>query len=421
MQEQLLQPPVISAETKSVAKIERDLRQNGYLDPITRQEIIDEEKTHAVEILALITRHGCVPREYIFIDNDLRDEYGYSIDEVIVAGVVDAQEKIVANIPGAAKELRRRQIELEVLRGHVLTLPVGGSCIEWSTTDDSWTDEEKLAHGYTGKTHARVTSRSSENEFVQLNIILPHNDLKIINRCRRLIDPDSVELGSAEEILASPQRTTLDISKPVDIVKFIETEFSRALLSTHTSLAVTNMLKSLFRKRRDAKEYVFAQDDIFEAMVDSFIDIAGNDVLVWRSMVDVTRGGAWHLLIERYKRNDKYVEDSASQTTIKDAAIRAASVGAVFTACGGSVDMKTVISSSTPPLLERIVVVRTLLVQETGRGKCSSCGASGGLFGCGVFCKSCNDIWCDEYLKTGEQLEPRQIVMKRYFGYSRGR
>jgi hypothetical protein len=234
-----------------------------------------------------------------------------------------------------------------------------------------------------------------------------------------LIDPDVEDLDCAESILANPQRIMFDASKPINIVEFIETEFSRALLATHTSLAVAYMLKNLFKKRRDAKEYVFDQDDIFEAMVDSFIGIAGRDANTWRSMVDVTRGGAWHLLIERYKgKNDAKV--CISQTSIEDAAIRATTAGAVFTACGGTVDMKSVISNNAPPLLERIVAVRTLLVQETGNGKCSSCGASGGLFGCGVFCKSCNEIWCNEYLNTGEQLEPRQIVLKRYLSYSRG-
>lgn len=407
-----------AAEVRSIAEIERDVRLYGNLLPETRRKIIDEEKTHAAEILAGFTKRGCVPREYYLEDGKLVDEYGYSLDRVIEFGVKDTEEKIALGVPGADKELLRRQAELHVLRSQVMVMPPGSACIEWSATDNLWSEEELRIQGYPGDTHVRLTVRVDEKTLRQYNIILQGSDLRVINKCRRAIHPSTEPLSSALEILQCPLITSLSKEHPDNFVELIRTEFSRALLSVNKPRAALNMLKVFVRKRKDAWSHVNDHDDIFDALVDTFEQAACINPDEWRNLADQARGGAWQLLVEGLDNKITKRRESITTSSVAAAGQRAAAAGAVFTACGGTVSMKPLwhegISSK-----DRVGIVKMLLGAEAGHGVCGSCQDDGELKGCGVFCEPCNEVWCEEFLLTGRQLQPEEIMLKRYLSFFR--
>lgn len=408
-----------SAETKSIAKIDRDIRAHGCLLPKTRLEIVDEEKTQAAEILAAVTKRGCVPREYTLETGELLDEYGYSLRQVLEYGVSDAEEKAASGVIGAAKELERRRAELYVLKAQIMVMPTGTACVEWSAADNSWSEQELEAHGYPGDTHVRLTTRLDHKTFRQYNIILQGSELDVINECRRSIHPNAEPLDSALEVLQHPQIIYFDDGKSSDFIEQIRTDFSGALFSANKPRAILNMLKNSFRKHKDAWEYVNENDDIFNALVDSFELRAGSDPAEWRELADQARGGAWQLLLERYSGKIAKHNKHVTSASVGAAGQRAAAAGAVFIACGGSVSMK----SSQPEdisSLDRTGIVETLLRIKGGRGVCQSCDKDGELYGCGAFCEHCNKVWCEEYALTGYQLQPKEILIKKYFAYSRG-
>ena len=62
------------------------------------------------------------------------------------------------------------------------------------------------------------------------------------------------------------------------------------------------------------------------------------------------------------------------------------------------------------------VGVYDLQRRYAGYGKCLSCGASGSLYGCGVFCRTCNNIWCWEYLDSKRALSYKEVNKMKLSG-----
>ncbi|MEM6997760.1 MAG: hypothetical protein AAF413_02500 [Patescibacteria group bacterium] len=52
---------------------------------------------------------------------------------------------------------------------------------------------------------------------------------------------------------------------------------------------------------------------------------------------------------------------------------------------------------------------RQLEARYAGHGNCHACGSTTDLYGCGVFCYSCNKVWCQEYAVSGRQLEIEEV------------
>lgn len=121
-------------------------------------------------------------------------------------------------------------------------------------------------------------------------------------------------------------------------------------------------------------------------------------------------------LILRHLRNvvlPFYVQHGQGLSYDQDsvAAASGAAVESGYQSSGVCPDI--VISSSTEPSTEtyfsRYLQASKLRSKKEGAGSCSSCGAISTMYGCGVFCKGCNDAWCDEYQKSGRMLKPSEI------------
>ncbi|MEK7471835.1 MAG: hypothetical protein AAB624_01175 [Patescibacteria group bacterium] len=421
-------------ETRYIEKIDTEIDSGGDAEGL-RGPTIAEEQTHAAEVLALFTGRGIIPREYSLRNGDLLSVDDEPLSEVLDFGVIDAEAQIIEGRLGASKELRRRKIERDN-RSKIISLPVGSALVEASAVDSTWTKEEKKAQGYPDDTIFRITARVSDVAFIQLNVILQTTDLSVINRCRRLVNKEASDIWDAEEMLATPQTVGLGEGGLEALSREIETEYIRSTINFTAKNLARSALGRVIIKRRVAKElaktnswdYVVTQPDIFNALFDSFVAASTLDKDDWFNAVAVVRGGAWYKLIERYKGND-ITNGSVTPEDLRHSAQSAAIGGYVFTACGGTTDMKSLLGGAPGTFMDRMFETATLVNTKAGRGSCVACGDKGDLFGCGIFCRGCNKVWCEEYILTGKQLEANEVKSRtkpkidtkreKYFKYAR--
>ncbi len=65
-----------------------------------------------------------------------------------------------------------------------------------------------------------------------------------------------------------------------------------------------------------------------------------------------------------------------------------------------------------------IADISQLQHRYAGHGGCQACGVRGSLYGCGAFCRSCNNVWCWEYKETNRMLSYQEVnKARRSFKY----
>lgn len=394
-----------SANNRSYWRIKDDIDKFNQIQAETFKLILDEEKTHAAEILAQYTKSGDIPRIYFKKADDLVDGHGVSLKNVLDGGI-RALEQADFKKPGSQWELRRRQIERQNL--DILTnLEIGQIAVEVSPTDFTKSHDELISFGYTGSTLVRVTHRQNMDKYVQRNIILNDSSLDFINDIRRLINEKTETINSAEEALANVSI----INGGLDEVNELAASFKIADANKNELKSAFSFVKQTVKNNLynqiNAWDFIENNDDVLVALVQSFKDLQP-DVSVDGS-IDNLRAGAWRILIERLNNQD--VDKSVD---IIAGSQRAIESGMTFVACGGVVDLV-----GLNALTSRISTYFKLYNNIYGFGICTACDDKNFLYGCGVFCFDCNSIWCDEYLISGLQLDKKDLLEKRYRKYGR--
>jgi len=411
MQEQFNRSNIYSPAVTSAERIKSDIAKFGYCREVTKAQIIDEEKTHAAEVLSSVSQSADVPRVYKIINCDAVDGFGVSLKTVLGNGIKHLEENY-SDWEGSEWELKRREIELKNLQESI-SLPAGLVSVEISATDYSKPEYQRLKFGYGGDTLVRINYKKNDSELVQRNIVLKTSDLKKINKLRRIIDSSADNIKSAEEALDKMiyvSVTETSINNLIDKVNNFATEL-------HSNLQPANYLLSLIRRSKkqviNSWEFINQNNEVFEAMFMEMQQIAKN-YKNDESINDI-RAGGWQILLDRFKNMDNLEKE----VSVAKGLMKAKAIGSVFTSCGGTIsfDDDNLSKLGAPSYFGRYEVVSMLLDRINDSGSCQSCGTEGLLYGCGVYCRSCNLVWCQEYLKSGRQLSDKEIGWRKYFYY----
>lgn len=410
MQEKLLEKKYIRPELSSIDKIRQDIKTFGYCLESTKKQIIDEEKTQAAEILATRNYKAEIPRIYRVLENDLVNEYGVSLKSVLDNGI-DYLHENPNNKIGHDWEIRRRRIERNNLE-KIISCPEGIACIEISSTDLARPKNELLEQGYTGDSLLRVSYKNN-NQVCQKNIILKTSDVKTLNMLRKRIDKNAQELSSSEEILRDVLYVSVDPENfdnlCADLHNFVDSEFQKKTPAKF----MASIIRKAKQKNKDAWSTVNSHNKIFDEMFMMFEELAlSRDGKV--ENINAIRAGCWQALLEAS------VSSRNKVMSIDSGVARARAVGSVFTSCGGTVSFEASSNYSGGFLFfERYDTVRNLLGKTHSIGLCRSCGRTSLMHGCGVYCGSCNRVWCNVYLRTGKQLSDKEISQTKYLAYFR--
>lgn len=410
MQEQLILNNLKNPAVTSAERIKSDIDTFGYCREATKAQIIDEEKTHAAEILSSVSQSADIPRVYKTISGDAVDKFGVSLSTVLNNGIKYLEENF-SECEGSDWELKRRKIELKNLQESI-SLPAGMVSVEISATDYTKPEHQRLKFGYGGDTLVRINYKKTDSELVQRNIIVKTSDLKKINQLRRLIDSYAENIQSSEEALDK----MIYVSAVEASVNNLVAKINNFASEQHSNLRPANYLLSLIiRSKKQAInswEFINQNDEVFEAMFMEMQKIASN----YKSdeSINDIRVGGWQILLDRFKNQDNFDKE----ISVTRGLMKAKAIGAVFTSCGGTIGLDDGVSRlGGPNYFGRYEVVSMLLDRINDSGSCQSCGTEGLLYGCGVYCRSCNLVWCQEYLKSGRQLSDKEIGWRKYFYY----
>lgn len=387
--------------TRSVELFADDLRNFGLVRPETAQAVIDEELTNAAEDTAKTkSGYGVVPRTYYQRGETLVDKYQNDLVEIFDDGIEWCQEEVLAGKPGAGWELERRRADRDNL-DKILTLSSGEALIEISSTPLDKPQHERETQGYNGMTHVRVSAKEADR-VEQSNFFLPTSEPHFLLRLQSLVGmPLGQRTISSQQLLERPITTQLN-------VKEIESLIGVALLDLSPDHAILAMVKKAASARREAWEFVSSDEhgELRRELERKISELASLPSQWWLNGINDLRKGFLKELRERYDGN---VSAAKYGEVIGTAAAQAVADGDVFITCGGAIESTAPVASGS----SRSSVANKLRNEVKGSGTCTACGAAGPLYGCGVFCKACNDVWCDKYL-TGEQLSAKQIRYLRH-------
>jgi len=398
----------------SLEIIRQDFSTIGYAQEKTKSRIIDEEMTHAAEVVAAVTNNADIPRFYSQVGMDLIDTHGVSLKNVLANGI-DYIEKGHSNRLGDWWELRRRKIELKNLDG-IVSMPIGFASIEISPTDLSKPKEELRTQGYTGDTLVRVTYKCMDKSVIQRNIILKASDLKTLNKLRNIIEKGSEKVKAAEEALEKMQYVAVLEKDFESLVTTISNFANSELLSYNPLKFVSGALSRYRQKSLNSWEVVSSNQDLFEQMYQRMEMLSNKNTLDGKEL-DKIRAGVWQILCNQAKYSD--IKKANKNLLIEDGIRNACLAGAIFTACGGTVSVGESSAKGIGGYSDRYNAVRLLIDRFCGVGRCNACGSSGFTYGCGVYCKSCNQVWCQAYLMTGKQLSDKEVANTQYYSFFR--
>jgi hypothetical protein len=368
MQETLHKEHNLSPARASIGLIEPSRNQDSSSRETIKNRIIDEEMTHASEILAAITGDADIPRIYYEFAGDLIDPHGVSLSSVLSKGI-EYLENSLDKRGGWQWELRRRKIEQINLK-KIIAAPQGVACIEISPTDLTKPSHELREQGYTGDTLVRVSYKNN-GQVYQRNIILNTSDIKILNALRVKMEKGTKKILTAEESLESMLFIPVEFN---NFESFID-DFKNFSTNEISKKTPAKYLASLMRKSKKLKqnswEVVNANKDIFYSMYDEFENLA-NSGCATEDQVNLIRAGVWQLIINRSSENT-----NEKLSTITEGIALAKSVGAVFTSCGGTVTVEAEADSLYGVYLGRYETVKMLQNKINGYGSCRSCGSVG--------------------------------------------
>jgi hypothetical protein len=385
-------------------KISHDLRFLGYCSEQTKRQIIDEEKTHAAEIVASACYETDIPRNYYIKNQEVVDEHGVSLNNVLEKGInyiEDGHDKK----PGWEWELKRRKSEKQNLE-EIAGMPEGFACVEISSTDSSKSEGELKGWGYSGSTLIRFTYKNTEAQLIQRNIMVNTSDISILNKLRIYVDNGAGALKNSDELLASP----IFISLNNDKLEYFAADIKNFIKKQESSKQPLNYLFSIIKKAKTTKtnSWDYVKDHpVFDEMFSEMVNLARNDNFS-ESDINLLRAGAWQVLLDGKLKNN-------SDTGSIDVGIsKAMAIGAVFTSCGGTVSYEKENTDNIVTYFDRFSVASSLLNRINKLGNCKACGVTDIMYGCGVYCKSCNKIWCKEYISSGKQLSDKEVLQKKY-------
>lgn len=403
----------------SLEFIRQDHFSFGHIQEKTKKRIIDEEMTHAAEIVAAVTNSADIPRFYSLTNEDLIDPHGVSLKNVLVNGI-DYLESGQVKRPGDWWELRRRKIELKNL-DRIIAMPLGFASIEISPTDFSKPEGELKIQGYTGDTLVRVSFKNRDNGVLQRNIIIKSSDLKLLNKLRNIIEKGCEKVYSAEEALEKVQFVSV-LDKDFETFIASISNFAKSeLLNGRPLEFVSGAFSAYIKKSKNSWDVVRKHQDLFEQMYQRMELLSIKDNLNSKEL-DNLRAGVWQMLCDEAECLD--AKKTKKKLLIDEGIKRACLAGAVFTACGGTIEAGRTsaisMGGSTGGYYDRYNTVKLLIDRLCGIGCCKACGATGFTYGCGVYCKSCNQVWCQAYLKTGKQLSDKEVAVSKYYSFFRG-
>jgi hypothetical protein len=395
-----------NAATRNVQLMAAELEALGYVTAEAQSMVLDEELTHAAEVLAAQEMaYATIPRAYRVQGYDLVDTHHQSLRQVFKGGIEHSEYELGNRVAGAEWELKRRRAELENLET-IVGLPVGGVCIEISASPFDKPKHEQLAQHYNGLTMVRASVKSDTDSVVQYNYALPVTNPEFLQAIQtKLGRPRGEHILNSDELLQHPIVQTGD-QHPELLARRIENLLGASLMETALGDSAVRMIKKAIHNRREAWEFANSQDqtDIHEELLASMIEAARLSPNGWNPAINAIRSGFWKELKDRF--NGRHIT-SAQGGIINAAASRAVAAGDVFIACGSTVE--ATLSSQ----ITRTQIINNLRTEVKGMGGCSACGAKGLLYGCGL-CSSCNKKWCDAYALNGKQTAVNDLAYKNY-------
>lgn len=407
MQELTKEKLSINPALGALDKITHDLQFLGYCSEQTKKQIIDEEKTHAAEIVASACYETDIPRNYFLKNHDVIDEYGVSLGNVLEKGIKHIEEGHDKK-PGWGWELKRRKSEKQNLE-EIIGMPEGFACVEISSTDLSKPESELKQWGYSGSTLVRLTYKNSVGNLTQRNIMFNSSDIKILNKLRIEIDSSSKNIDNSDEMLASP----IFVSIKNDNLEYLIADIKNFIKKQESSRQPLNYLFNIIKKakitRTNSWDYV-KEHPVFDDLFNEMVNLArGNNFT--ESDINLLRAGAWQLLL------DNKIEVNSDTGSIDAGISKAKAIGAVFTSCGGTISYENQKTEGIFTYFDRFSVASSLMNRVNKLGNCKACGIKDMMYGCGVYCKGCNKIWCQEYISSGKQLSNKEVLQKKYVFY----
>lgn len=402
-----------SAATRNVGLIAQELSALGHVSPELWAMIIDEERTQASEILTHQEEaYAVVPRIYRQEGRSLVDCHDQDLITVIDDGVGEMRRQLLADVPGADWELKRREAERKNA-GKILAMPSGTVCVEISGSPYDKPEAEREAQHYTNLTMVRMSYKTAQNQVFQYNYVLPVSSPEFLQAVQtKLGRKQEDQFMGSEELLRNPILEKVDQS-PEMVAKRYDSLIGAALLEASVGQGAVRMIKKTIENRREAWEFINseAQSDIDRELQTTMVQAAYLSPEEWGRAMDAIRSGYWKELKDRFCGNKTTVHGGG---LLMAAAARAVVDGDVFIACGNTVlatEFATNSSNSSAAL--RAEIVKSLLEDVTGSGSCGACGAKGKLFGCGL-CGGCNKRWCDIFVLTGKKTEIKDLAYLRY-------
>jgi len=391
--------PVLGPATRSVELFYLDIQQYGAVRSETVKAVLDEEQTNAAEDIARVkAKHAVVPRTYYQKGESIIDVHGVDLGQVFEGGVKWAEAQAATKRPGADWELGRRQAEARNYK-EFIKLPAGKLFVEISSTPNK-PHHELSAQGYDGMTHVRVSAKDESLRVKQLNIILPSSEPRFLTELQKILGtPDGQISLDSQEILARPKVLVADEDLSQSL-KEVENRCFAALYNSDVNKSVIHMLKQAADTKKQGWDFVSSPThaDLNRELAQKLTELAMNQPAEWLEGIERIRAGYMKELRERFDGKARQAEHGS---IIDAAAAQAVADSDVFITCGGVIEASSKSGSQT----SASAVANALLNEVKGSGTCMACGASGTLWGCGVFCGECNRIWCEEYKRSNGKTE----------------
>lgn len=400
-----------NAATRNVDLMADELAMLGYISPELWAMALDEEDTHAAELLPAQDKmaYATVPRNYRQEDGDLVDKHNQHLTAVLDGGVAHIKERLASGVPGSDWELRRRLAERKNL-DRIIDMPTGSVCLEISASPFDKPKPEQKAQHYTDLTIVRASFKGHEGEVDQYNYVLPISSLEFLRAVQS-------KLGrhGENQILASDELLENPIIEPVDqpigvAAKKFDSLMGAALLEASVGDSAVRMIKKAIESRREAWQFITSEDniDLHQELMAAMQSAALLPQSERAEAMDSIRIGFWRELIDRFRGRDIIIREGG---VLMAAAARAVVDGDVYIACGSTVSAMA--PTTRESAASRSQTVASLRSEIKGSGSCSACGAKGTLYGCGL-CSRCNKKWCDVYEQTGKQLEIKELAYQNY-------
>ncbi len=413
-QEQTIHQP--NAANRGIDLMSAEMGIWGEVTPELQAMVLDEELTHAVEILAAQEKgYGVVPRTFYQRGDDLIDIHNQGLRQVLGDGIRCSEAEIDQEILGADWEVERRRAELNNL-DTIVAMPANSVCVEISAPPVDKPEDEQLAQHYTGLTMVRVSIKGETNKISQYNYALPISSPEFLHALQYKlgVEPQDHSIDP-QRLLETPIIQKLD-QPAAEKAREVDNLVGASLLEVAMGHSALRMIKKAIENRRETWEFVSSDThaDIHQELLDNMQQASLLDQDSRHQEMAAIRSGFWKELKDRFNGRRQI---GMAAGILQAAASRAVAAGDVFIACGNTVYATEFTSSamSNSGSVDRSRVVRSLRKEVKGSGSCGGCGAKGTLYGCGL-CQKCNKKWCDEYERSGKQLDIKNLA---YLNYSR--